>query len=911
MVIYNGNERISEDHDFIDSNLDTATNLQYPSAKLIFDQLQQIKNTIGSTGSFTTEIVTSLPSTGSANIMYLMLQSDSTTVYDKYLYINSKFEKVGNTDDNLNNYYTKSEVDSKTISDQQVIVSNNEFGTNITQALFNTKILNNLQDLKNNKVTLDQVYTKAQSDALLKQKVNSTDFYNKASMDLLLNKKVNISDFTLTKDSISTLTAQVKNITDGMDNKANTKYIYTKPEVDNLLTKRATVDEVLAVSNLVTQHTNQIGAILKDMDLKANSSQVYNKTEINAMYPTIAAMNTAITNAIGGKTVIVDALPEAGSNNVFYLLKSIDPQIPSELYAYDNNSWQKVGAFDIDTTNFVTKAELNTAVEDIIKTQVNFDNVYTKTQIDNLLKNKSDATHNHDDLYYTQTDIDTKLGTKADTSTVYDKIYIDTEFGKYSTTDAVNSLIANAITGKIEAKIVTTLPDTGESDKIYYVPASSTSTNNNYDIYAYVNSKWEQIDADRFNIEDYPTITAMNTAISNAISSKANQSTLDTLATKVDTNTTNISNRYTKSEINTMLGSYALKTDNISDSKILVTTENYGAGLTQNQFNTFVSSDMLAVKSTLTNKANSSDVYTKTQVDAMSLGGGGSVDLSNYSTKADTTQAISDAVATKANTSDVTTLASKIETNESNITTLQNTITAKANLTDIYNKTQIDTLLNAKAGTDSVTSLSTKLTNDEGTLITLQDTVSKKANSADVYTKTEMDSTISRYSTTEATNSLIANAITGKVEARIINTLPESGESNVIYYVPASSTSTNNNYDIYAYVNSKWEQIDADRFNIADYPTKTEMNTAITNAIATKADQSTTYTKTETDTAISTAISDKYTKTEVDNKIANIDLSSKANQTDLQTLIDRVTALETKYATIDNELTTLNDFITG
>ena len=89
------------------------------------------------------------------------------------------------------------------------------------------------------------------------------------------------------------------------------------------------------------------------------------------------------------------------------------------------------------------------------------------------------------------------------------------------------------------------------------------------------------------------------------------------------------------------------------------------------------------------------------------------------------------------------------------------------------------------------------------------------------------------------------------------------------------------------------------------------MNTAISNAVSGKADQSTTYTKTQTDSAISTAISDKYTKTEVDNKIANIDLSGKANQTDLQALIDRVTALETKYATIDNELTTLNDFITG
>ena len=57
-----------------------------------------------------------------------------------------------------------------------------------------------------------------------------------------------------------------------------------------------------------------------------------------------------------------------------------------------------------------------------------------------------------------------------------------------------------------------------------------------------------------------------------------------------------------------------LKTDQIQDSKINVTTENYGAGLTQSTFNSYISSDILHLK---TEKANASDVYTKTEVDTL------------------------------------------------------------------------------------------------------------------------------------------------------------------------------------------------------------------------------------------------------------------------------------------------------
>lgn len=52
-----------------------------------------------------------------------------------------------------------------------------------------------------------------------------------------------------------------------------------------------------------------------------------------------------------------------------------------------------------------------------------------------------------------------------------------------------------------------------------------------------------------------------------------------------------------------------LKTDQIQDSKINVTTEKYGAGLTQSTFNSYISSDILNLKTDISN------IYSKTEVD--------------------------------------------------------------------------------------------------------------------------------------------------------------------------------------------------------------------------------------------------------------------------------------------------------
>lgn len=61
------------------------------------------------------EVVTELPETGEANVIYLVPKQDEdeNNVFDEYIWINDDWELIGTTDIDLSNYYTKSEVDGK------------------------------------------------------------------------------------------------------------------------------------------------------------------------------------------------------------------------------------------------------------------------------------------------------------------------------------------------------------------------------------------------------------------------------------------------------------------------------------------------------------------------------------------------------------------------------------------------------------------------------------------------------------------------------------------------------------------------------------------------------------------------------------------------------------------------------
>jgi hypothetical protein len=69
-----------------------------------------IQNSISSITGISFEIVTNLPSTGSAGVIYLISNSGSgQNVYDEYIWVNNAFEKIGTANVDLSGYLQKTD----------------------------------------------------------------------------------------------------------------------------------------------------------------------------------------------------------------------------------------------------------------------------------------------------------------------------------------------------------------------------------------------------------------------------------------------------------------------------------------------------------------------------------------------------------------------------------------------------------------------------------------------------------------------------------------------------------------------------------------------------------------------------------------------------------------------------------
>lgn len=70
-------------------------------------------NVISATAGINIEVVQALPSTGDTQTIYLVPNSGSApNIYDEYIYVNNAWEKIGTTDVDLSNYYTKTETNT-------------------------------------------------------------------------------------------------------------------------------------------------------------------------------------------------------------------------------------------------------------------------------------------------------------------------------------------------------------------------------------------------------------------------------------------------------------------------------------------------------------------------------------------------------------------------------------------------------------------------------------------------------------------------------------------------------------------------------------------------------------------------------------------------------------------------------
>ena len=114
-------------------NLDTEDSNKALSAT----QGKVLKTMISNLANLRIEVVNELPSTGETNVIYLVKKAGTNPdVHDEYVYVEGNWEKIGNTEVDLSNYYTKDQVYTKSEIDEKL--SDSGLGDVIAEAPFTT-----------------------------------------------------------------------------------------------------------------------------------------------------------------------------------------------------------------------------------------------------------------------------------------------------------------------------------------------------------------------------------------------------------------------------------------------------------------------------------------------------------------------------------------------------------------------------------------------------------------------------------------------------------------------------------------------------------------------------------------------------------------------------------------------------
>lgn len=156
-------------------NLDTEDSNKALSAT----QGKILKTMISNLANLRIEVVSELPETGETNVIYLVKKSGTNPdTYDEYVYVEGNWEKIGNTEIDLSNYYTKDQVYSKSETYNQ-----NEVNTLITEIEGNIPTIPNIETSMSGS---GNVITSIEVDTTNKHKVNAVkgiSVYSKTEVD--------------------------------------------------------------------------------------------------------------------------------------------------------------------------------------------------------------------------------------------------------------------------------------------------------------------------------------------------------------------------------------------------------------------------------------------------------------------------------------------------------------------------------------------------------------------------------------------------------------------------------------------------------------------------------------------------------------------------------------------------------
>ena len=268
-----------------------------------------LKEMIANLANLQIEIVDQLPSVGETNIIYLVKKSGSAPdIHDEYVFVDGKWEKIGDTEIDLSNYYTRDEVDDKltgfgagdviaaeafTTADR--VITSNGPGKTVKDSgiLINNLALKSYVDEKEiawDKVTgKPETYVPAAHTHPLSQ---ITDARALAYKDKIDESDLNfdIPDGTVVDSSLSTSSVnpvQNKVVTEALNNRYTKSETYSQSEIDEKIGSAGGGD-VMASGNLAVDYII-IGAGPKSIK---NSGQTLSNLALKSEIPSLSGYAT-------------------------------------------------------------------------------------------------------------------------------------------------------------------------------------------------------------------------------------------------------------------------------------------------------------------------------------------------------------------------------------------------------------------------------------------------------------------------------------------------------------------------------------------------------------------------------------------------------------------------------------------
>ena len=268
-----------------------------------------LKEMIANLANLQIEIVDQLPSVGETNIIYLVKKSGSAPdIHDEYVFVDGKWEKIGDTEIDLSNYYTRDEVDDKltgfgagdviaaeafTTADR--VITSNGPGKTVKDSgiLINNLALKSYVDEKEiawDKVTgKPETYVPAAHTHPLAQITDAGALAYKDKVDES-DLNFDIPDGTVVDSSLSTSSVnpvQNKVVTEALNNRYTKSETYSQSEIDEKLVQQVCGD-VMASGNLAVDYII-IGAGPKSIK---NSGQTLSNLALKSEIPSLSGYAT-------------------------------------------------------------------------------------------------------------------------------------------------------------------------------------------------------------------------------------------------------------------------------------------------------------------------------------------------------------------------------------------------------------------------------------------------------------------------------------------------------------------------------------------------------------------------------------------------------------------------------------------